>query len=130
LVAVPSEAPPLVLEVPGGAGFVAVPVDVDDLEFVGVFVTVVVVVDGGWVEVVLLVMLELLELEEDEQSWAASCLTVWAPSPRFCTSLVLTDGGRFPTALLKASAALTAAEQLPEPTAAETASSRLARVVL
>jgi hypothetical protein len=124
LVAVPSEAPPLVLEVPGGAGFVAVPVDVADLEFVvGVFVTVVVVVDGACVEVLLLELLELLELEDDEQSSAASCLTVWAPAPRFCTSLVLTDGGRLPTAALKAVAARVAAEQLPELTALETASS-------
>ena len=102
------------------------------LEFVvdGELVTVVVVVEVGCVDVVELVLVDAVELDADAQSLAASCLTVWAPSPRFCTSLVLTDGGRLPTAVLKALAALVAAEQLPELTAAETASSRLESVLL
>jgi len=101
------------------------------LEFVvvGVLVTVVVVVVVGCVDVVLLVLVLFVVLVVDEQSLAASCLTVWAPSPRFCTSLVLTDGGRSPTAVLKALAALVAAEQLPEVTAWEMASRRVDRVL-
>lgn len=96
---------------------------------VGELVTVVVVVEVGCVDVVELVLVDPVELELDEQSLAASCSTVWAPSPRFCTSLVLTDEGRLPTAVLKAPAALAATEQLPELTAFETASSRLASVL-
>jgi hypothetical protein len=120
----------VVVEVPGGAGFVAVADCVCVVEFVvGVLVTVVVVVVVGCVEVVVLVLVVLVELDVDEQSLAASCSTVWAPSPRFCTSFVLTDGGRLPTAVLKALAALVAAAQLPELTAFETASSRLESVL-
>jgi hypothetical protein len=121
----------VVVEVPDGGGFVAVLVADAVLEFVvGVFVTVVVVVEADCVEVLLLALVESEELDADAQSVAASCLTVWAPSPRFCTSLVLTDGGRLPTAVLKELAALVAAEQLPELTADETASRRLDSVLL
>ncbi|HEX3831406.1 MAG TPA: hypothetical protein VHW04_05505 [Solirubrobacteraceae bacterium] len=120
----------MVVEVPGGVVFVALADWVCVLELVvGVLVTVVVVVEVGCVEVVALVLVVLVELDVDEQSLAASCSTVWAPSPRFCTSLVLTDGGRLPTAVLKAFAALVAAAQLPALTALETASSRLERVL-
>ena len=91
---------------------------------VGVLVTVVVVVVVGCVDVVVLELAVVEDFVADAQSLAANCSTVWAPSPRFWTSLVLTDGGRSPTAVLKALAALVAAEQLPELTAFETASSR------
>jgi hypothetical protein len=122
----------VVVEVPGDPGFVAVPVCVAVLELVvvvGVLVTVVVVVEVGCVDVVELVLVEVEDFVPDAQSLAASCSTVWAPSPRFCTSLVLTAGGRLPTAVLKALAAVVAAVQLPELTAFETASSRLESVL-
>jgi hypothetical protein len=96
--------------------------------WVAVLVTVAVVVGVDWVELVLLVELEVLD--ELEQSRLASCLIVTAPSPRFCTSLVLTEDGSDPTLLLNESAALVAARQLPELTAAETASSWLDRALL
>jgi hypothetical protein len=120
----------VVVEVPGDGGFVAVPVCVAVLEVVvGVLVTVVVVVEVGCVDVVELVLVDVVDVVADAQSLPASCSTVWAPSPRFCTSLVLTDGGRLPTAVLKALAALVAAAQLPELTAFETASSRVESVL-
>ncbi|MBJ7596566.1 hypothetical protein [Candidatus Nephthysia bennettiae] len=123
----------LVVEVPGGAGFVAgavlVFVWVDEL-VVGVWVAVVVLVEVNGVVVVLDVLVELFVevLAELEQSRAASCLTLTAPSPRLCTSLPLTPW-RLPTLLLKALAALAAAAQLLELTAADTASSWLARLL-
>jgi hypothetical protein len=120
----------VVVEVPGGGAFVAVLVCDAVLELVvGVLVTVVVVVVVGCVDVEELVLADEEDFVADAQSLAASCSTVWAPSPRFCTSLVLTDGGRWPTAVLKALAALVAAEQSPELTAFETASSRLESVL-
>ncbi|HEX3832829.1 MAG TPA: hypothetical protein VHW04_12710 [Solirubrobacteraceae bacterium] len=119
----------VVVEVPGDGAFVAVLVCDAVLELVvDVLVTVVVVV-VGCVEVVELVLVDEEDFVADAQSLAASCSTVWAPSPRFCTSLVLTDGGRLPTAVLKALAAVVAAEQSPELTAFETASSRLESVL-
>jgi hypothetical protein len=91
-----------------------------------VCVTVVVVVEAD----VVVVELELEELEDEEQSLAASCLSLTAPSPRLWTSLLLTGEVRLPTAEVNLLAALFAAAQLPELTAADTASSWLARVLL
>jgi hypothetical protein len=119
----------VVVEVPGGVVFVAGLVCVEAVElWVAVLVTVAVVVGVDWVELVVVDELEVLD--ELEQSWTASCLIVTAPSPRFCTNLGLTEGGSDPTLLLNASAALVAARQLPELTAAEAASSWLERVLL
>jgi hypothetical protein len=59
-----------------------------------VLVTTVLLVVGG--AVLLLLLLLLLEADEVWELWqslAASRLTVAAPWPRFCTRVVLTDGG-------------------------------------
>jgi hypothetical protein len=99
-----------------------------ELDVLGVLVTVVVVVEVDCVVVVEELRLELVELV-DEQSWAASCLSLTAPSPRLWTSLLLTGEVRLPTAEVNLSAAVPAAAQLPEFTAADTASSWLDRVL-
>jgi hypothetical protein len=57
----------------------------------------------GLLDVLVLVLVLAVELV---QSRRASWLTVPAPWSRFFTSVVVTDGGRFPTALVRAAAAL------------------------
>jgi hypothetical protein len=120
-----------VVEVPVPPGFVALEVlevlvgTVLDV-LVGDEVVVVVVVD-----VLLFVVLVLvLVLVEEVQSLAASWLTVPAPWVRFLTSVVVTEGGRFPTALVRPAAALCAAPHWPAATAEEIESSWPASVLL
>jgi hypothetical protein len=112
--------------------------------------------DVGFVSVVLELLLELLlevggvvavavdvtvsvvvgvELLLDElvvvlwQSRAASCPTVAAPWPRFCTRVVLILGGRLATWLENARAAPVAASHLPAATAEDTESSWALRLL-
>jgi hypothetical protein len=84
---------------------------------VAVEVTVVVEVLAG----VLLLLLVVDELElELRQSLAANLLTVVAPWPRFCTSVVLTVDGRAATWLENFLDAAEALPQWPSATACET----------
>jgi hypothetical protein len=90
---------------------VPVPVVVDD---------VVVVVDDVVVEVVVGLVEVVMTGVEVVQSRCASWLTVPAPWPRFCTRVVVTDGGRLATALVSAAAALAASPHWWAPIAEET----------
>jgi hypothetical protein len=120
----------VLVEVPGGVGFVApgdVPVPVGDLVVVVVGVVVVVVVVGAVVVVVGVVVGVVGVVLV--QSLAASSLTVLAPWLRFRDRVVLTEEGRLVTALVRAAAALLACPQLWASIALETESSWLLRLL-
>jgi hypothetical protein len=141
----PSPAPPLggVEVVPELVLLVAevVVVDVGVLLVLVLVVGVVVVLVVGVVEVlvvvVVVVVVGVLEAVVSEvllalvlwHSLAASWLTVCAPWPRFCTSVVFTVEGRFATPLLNERAALAATPQLPAATAEDSAASWLLRLL-
>ena len=107
----PTPAPPLeVVEVPVVAGFVALLVPaVDEVPVLELLVELLELVEDGVVGLVdeVVVVRVVVELEV-VQSRCASWLTVPAPWPRFCTSVVVTDWGRLATALVSAAAALPA----------------------